>query len=85
MSRTYGSITPRPCATGCAILRPADEEAIALTDEVTYRIWRLYMTGCAYNFERGGLGVCQTLLHKPTGGHSGLPPTRVDWYTGSAL
>ena len=37
------------------------QAAIALTDEVTYRIWRLYMTGCAYNFERGGLGVCQSL------------------------
>lgn len=58
------------------------EEAIALTDEVTYRIWRLYMTGTAYNFERGGIGVCQSLLHKPTGGHSGLPPTRADWYAG---
>ena len=58
-------------------------EAIALTDEVTYRIWRLYMTGCAYNFECGGLGVFQSLLHKPTGGHSGLPPTRADWYADS--
>jgi cyclopropane-fatty-acyl-phospholipid synthase len=54
--------------------------AVALTDEVTYRIWRLYMSGCAYNFERGRLGVYQSLLCKPTGGHSGLPPTRADWY-----
>lgn len=54
--------------------------AIAAADEVTYRIWTLYMAGCAYNFERGNIGVCQSLLVKPTGGHSGLPATRHDWY-----
>lgn len=64
-------------------LQARREEAIAVTDEVTYRIWRLYMTGCAYNFEHGALGVCQSLLHKPTGGHSGLPPTRAEWYAHS--
>jgi hypothetical protein len=42
-------------------------------------------TGCAYNFERGGLGVSQSLLHKPMGGPSGLPPTRASWYTGSGV
>ncbi|MDR3687483.1 MAG: cyclopropane-fatty-acyl-phospholipid synthase [Coriobacteriia bacterium] len=61
------------------------DEAVALTDDITYRIWRLYMTGCAYNFERGGIGVCQSLLHKPTGGHSTLPPTRADWYADAGL
>jgi cyclopropane-fatty-acyl-phospholipid synthase len=55
-------------------------EAVELTDEVTYRVWLLYMTGCAINFDRGNIGLAQTLLHKPTGGHSGLPPTRADWY-----
>lgn len=60
------------------------DEAIAATDEVSYRIWRLYMSACAHNFERGVLNVHQSLLLKPTGGHSGLPPTRADWYPSDA-
>ena len=55
-------------------------EAIALTDEVTYRIWRLYMSASAYGFCSGRLNVYQTLLAKPTGTGSSLPLTRTDWY-----
>jgi len=61
-------------------LEAAHERAALAADEVVYRIWRLYMSGCAYNFDRGALGICQSLLHKPTGGPSALPPTRADWY-----
>ena len=56
------------------------EEAIALTDEVTYRIWRLYMSASAHGFRSGRLNVYQTLLAKPSGAESGLPLTREDWY-----
>lgn len=56
------------------------DEAVAATDETTYRIWRLYMSVCAHNFERGILNIHQSLLLRPTGGVSGLPPTRADWY-----
>jgi len=59
------------------------DEAVAATDEVTYRIWRLYMSGCAHNFERGVHNVHQSLLLKPTEGPSGLPATRADWYAGA--
>ncbi len=56
------------------------EEARRVTDEVTYRIWRLYMAACAYRFRSGRYNVYQVLLSKPQNGVSGLPLTRADWY-----
>jgi len=67
-----------------ARLRTNHDRAVLAADEVVYRIWLLYMSGCAYNFDRGVIGVCQSLLHKPNGGPSGLPPTRADWYDQTA-
>lgn len=55
-------------------------DARRLTDEATYRIWRLYMSGSAYEFQRGRLSVYQVLMAKPDRGASGLPLTREDWY-----
>ena len=52
-----------------------------ITDETTYRIWRLYMAGSAYAFRTGRLALYQTLLVKPRFGESGFPLTRQDWYT----
>ncbi|HZU45128.1 MAG TPA: cyclopropane-fatty-acyl-phospholipid synthase family protein [Terriglobales bacterium] len=52
-----------------------------LTDEATYRTWRLYMAGSAYFFDTGRLNIYQSLLVKPNDGKSGLPMTRADWYT----
>ena len=56
------------------------DEARRLTDETTYRVWRLYMSGSAHGFRTGRLNVYQTLLLKPDRGESGLPLTRADWY-----
>lgn len=56
-------------------------EAVRLTDEVTYRVWRLYMAACAYCFRKGSLNLYQALLAKPAGDDSRLPLTRADWYT----
>ncbi|HVT97393.1 MAG TPA: cyclopropane-fatty-acyl-phospholipid synthase family protein [Acidobacteriaceae bacterium] len=53
--------------------------------ELTYRIWLLYMAGCAAAFERGDIGVYQTLLSRPDRGRSGLPLTRRDWYSRNLL
>ena len=61
-------------------LEARHEEARRLTDEVTYRIWRLYMAACAHRFRSGRYNLYQTLLSKPQGGESGLPLTRGDWY-----
>jgi len=56
------------------------DDAIRATDEQTYRVWRLYMSGSAYAMSTGRLNVYQALLAKSDGGASGLPLTREDWY-----
>ncbi|MHB1296234.1 MAG: class I SAM-dependent methyltransferase [Anaerolineae bacterium] len=57
------------------------EEALQYVDEVTYRVWRLFMSGSAHGFATGRNNVYQTLLAKPgPGGASGLPLSRKDWY-----
>ncbi|QPC83143.1 class I SAM-dependent methyltransferase [Phototrophicus methaneseepsis] len=40
-------------------------EAIQLSSESVYRIWKLYMSMAAYSFDIGNLAVNQTLLSKP--------------------
>ncbi len=59
-------------------LEAAKEEAVAATSEATWRLWRLYMAGCAFNFQRGGIG-----LHQILAGHRGaqaVPLRRDDLY-----
>ena len=56
------------------------EEVRRVTDETTYRIWRLYMAGSAHGFRTGRLNIYQVLFSKPLHGHSGLPLARADWY-----
>ncbi|MEJ2265900.1 MAG: cyclopropane-fatty-acyl-phospholipid synthase [Anaerolineales bacterium] len=55
-------------------------EAVRLTDERTYRTWRLYMAASATGFERGNISVFQVLLSKSTHGRAELPLTREDLY-----
>lgn len=56
-------------------------DAVEITDEATYRIWRLYMAGSAYYFDKGRNNLYQTLLAKPHAcGSCRLPLTRTDWY-----
>lgn len=55
-------------------------KAHQVVDEVTYRIWRLYMAGAAHRFRTGWLNLYQALLVKPERGNSRLPLTRADWY-----
>ena len=57
------------------------DEARRLTGDITYRTWRLYMSGAAHGFRVGTSNIYQTLLAKPARGESGLPLTRADWYT----
>ncbi len=59
------------------------EQAIQLTDEVTYRTWRLFLVSAVYGFEAGHINVNQTLLSKPANGKSNLPRTRADVYADS--
>ena len=56
------------------------DRAVAIVGETAFRVWRLYMTASARGFETGALNVLQTLLSKPRGGHTNLPPTREDLF-----
>ena len=57
------------------------DDALKHVDEVTYRIWRLFMSGSAHGFETGELNVYQSLFSKPgRGGECGLPLSRADLY-----
>jgi cyclopropane-fatty-acyl-phospholipid synthase len=57
------------------------DEAARIAGEMTYRIWRLYMSGSARAFARGRIGVIQTLFsRKDRVGRSRLPLTRRDVY-----
>jgi cyclopropane-fatty-acyl-phospholipid synthase len=52
------------------------EEALQYVSEAVYRIWRLYMAGCALQFENGELGVYQILAAKRFRGPLAMPLTR---------
>ena len=58
------------------------EEARRITNETVYRIWRIYMAGCAWAFAGGRVNIYQVLFSKPDHGATGLPLTRADWYKG---
>lgn len=56
-------------------------DALSVVDEMTYRVWRLYLAGSAHGFQRGHLAVYQTLLAKlDPSGQTILPLRRDDWY-----
>lgn len=56
------------------------EEAVTLVGERTYRIWRLYLTGCAMQFEQGATGIYQILAVRKNNSFPPLPLTRRDLY-----
>jgi cyclopropane-fatty-acyl-phospholipid synthase len=61
-------------------LESSADKARNITDEATYRIWRLYMAGSRHQFRTGALNVYHILHVKPFHGDSGMPLTRADWY-----
>lgn len=61
-------------------LQANKDKAIAATNDVTYRIWKLFMTGSAEGFESGRLHLYQSLLVKHDKGKHNLPITREDVY-----
>lgn len=56
------------------------EDAVNLVGERNYRIWRLYLTGCALQFEQGQTGIYQILAVRKNNSFSPLPLTRRDLY-----
>jgi cyclopropane-fatty-acyl-phospholipid synthase len=57
-------------------LEARKERAIELAGAPRYRIWRIYMAGMAYAFDRGWLSVCQVLAGKPARAAAWRPWTR---------
>ncbi len=60
-------------------LEAQHELAVSLVGEATYRVWRLYMAGCAYYFDEGSINVYQILagaVHQPLA----VPLRRDDLY-----
>jgi cyclopropane-fatty-acyl-phospholipid synthase len=56
------------------------QEAEAEVGPETTRAWLLYLSGVSLGFERGVIGVNQTLASKRTRGPSGVPSSRADLY-----
>jgi cyclopropane-fatty-acyl-phospholipid synthase len=61
-------------------LEQSAEQAKELTDEVTYRIFRIYLAGALHGFKWGMYNLHQTLVVNSGEDISGLPLTRADWY-----
>jgi cyclopropane-fatty-acyl-phospholipid synthase len=54
--------------------------ALCHVNEATYRVWRLYMSACALQFESGEIGIYQVLANKRAAGVPDLPLTRRHLY-----
>jgi cyclopropane-fatty-acyl-phospholipid synthase len=54
--------------------------ALQYVNEATYRVWRLYMSACALQFESGEIGIYQVLANKRAAGVPDLPLTRRHLY-----
>ena len=70
----------RTCRAWTERLYARRAEAVAEVGHAKTEIWLLYLAGCALAFERGTVGIFQTLATRRARGPSGLPPTRTDWY-----
>jgi cyclopropane-fatty-acyl-phospholipid synthase len=80
--REHYSLTLKAWVRG---LEASRDEAVRLTGDVNYRIYRVYMAGATLGFDSGIYHLNQTLMSKPDRGRSGLPLTRADWYAQPAV
>lgn len=56
-------------------------EAATMVSPQALRIWRIYLAGCAYAFQKGWIDIHQILCNKPTAdGSTELPWSREDLY-----
>lgn len=56
------------------------DEALRFVNEATYRVWRLYMSACALDFQCGEIGIYQVLASKRANQPAALPLTRRHLY-----
>jgi cyclopropane-fatty-acyl-phospholipid synthase len=72
----------RTCHEWASRLESRQEEAIAAAGDKRFRIWEVYLAGCAYGFAKGWMNIYQILAAK-TGAPNPLPMTR-DYMYGAA-
>lgn len=61
-------------------LEAGHAEAVRLTNETTYRIFRLYLGRAAYGFRNRDFNLYHQVYIKPDNGTLRVPLTRADWY-----
>jgi len=67
-------------------LEDSHAAAQSIVGEVTYRVWRLYMSAAAHGFRVGRNGVIQSLFAKPdASGAVRVPRSRADLYASEAV
>lgn len=64
-----------------ARLEQHHDEALNYVSEATFRVWRLYLTACALEFEAGNIGIYQILGSKRGLTRRQLPLTRRHLYS----
>ena len=72
-------MAPQPQGQWVSALERSRDAAVARSSEFTWRLWRLYMAGCAYYFDEGSIAVHQVLAglrHQATA----VPLRRDDLY-----
>lgn len=65
----------------CERLHAARDAAAAEVGAGRLRLWLLYLAGVSLGFERGTIGIFQTVVTRRARGASGMPPTRAWLYS----
>ena len=74
----------RTCELWAENIEKNRDQAIRIAGEKRYRIWSIYLAGCAFGFTRDWMNIYQVLAVKAGRGNP-LPPTR-DWiYAGGPV
>ena len=66
----------RTCLEWARRLERNRDPAIALAGDKRFRIWQIYLVGCAHGFEQEWMNIYQVLARKANGAFNPLPLTR---------
>jgi len=66
----------RTCLEWAKRLEQNRERAIAAAGDKRYRIWQVYLAGCAHGFEHAWMNIYQVLARKQGSDFNSLPLTR---------
>ena len=66
----------RTCLEWAKRLEQNREQAIAAAGDKRYRIWQVYLAGCAHGFEHEWMNIYQVLARKEGSAFNSLPLTR---------